>query len=233
MEKSNLLYLETRQNIYNLISHNPGLHLRKISRKLHMPLSTLEYHIRFLIKHKLISFSKKGRYQRFYTLEPSSYKYKKILDLLRKDTSRNVILLIMHNTVASRREISEELELHPNTVSNILKKLIDMEIIEQAPYEKGYCLFFLDDEGTEGRAKRKAKGREVFYRLTVSFCYFTYEALIVYRDSIFDDPSFKTILDEMKTNINNGIPKKLLDPISAVDKAIEAMYDVFPHPYHV
>ncbi|HUS99823.1 MAG TPA: helix-turn-helix domain-containing protein [Candidatus Thermoplasmatota archaeon] len=61
-----VLDLETRRKIYDIISKNPGLHLSKIADLLSMRISHVEYHVNFLEKHEIITIEKSTGYKRFY-----------------------------------------------------------------------------------------------------------------------------------------------------------------------
>ena len=60
----NILELETRRKIYDFIQKFPGLHVREISRRLEIPFSTLQYHLRFLEKRELVKAKDDGKYIR-------------------------------------------------------------------------------------------------------------------------------------------------------------------------
>jgi len=59
-----ILELETRRKIYDLISKNPGLHLSKISELLKMRISLVEYHMRYL--EKIVTVDKKTGFSRYF-----------------------------------------------------------------------------------------------------------------------------------------------------------------------
>ena len=61
-----LLEIETRRNIYDLITKNPGLHLSKIAQLLSLRLSLVEYHLRYLEKNNIILGISEEGYKRYY-----------------------------------------------------------------------------------------------------------------------------------------------------------------------
>jgi len=237
MDKSDILSLEVRRKIYNFIKMNPGMHLRKISRELKIPKTTLMYHIKVLKEHELLSTNLKEGYTRFYVIKNVSYRYKKVLNLLRNDTTRNILLMILLYKISSRREISEELGMHPNSITFQLRKLLKMDIIESAPFENGYYKFVLEPKDkSEGIIKRSQNGREKFYRLTMNAIDPVYEAFIIYQDVLFDDPTIKSIVDIMNIALEADNPIKTPGKIDRDvndrgDKIFEILFMIFPLPF--
>lgn len=68
-----ILKSETRKQIYNFILKYRGLRLREVSRKLKIPMSTLNYHLRYLEKYGLIVINSEEIYERFYEIFPHPY----------------------------------------------------------------------------------------------------------------------------------------------------------------
>jgi len=54
MKQKDLMSLKTRKIIYNYILKNPGAHFREISRENNIPLTTINYHLRYLQKYNLL-----------------------------------------------------------------------------------------------------------------------------------------------------------------------------------
>jgi len=65
MFKEEILENERRRNIYAIIEANPGIHLRELQRVLNMPLATLEYHLSYMARKKIIFREKIGHYMRY------------------------------------------------------------------------------------------------------------------------------------------------------------------------
>ncbi|UCH71401.1 MAG: hypothetical protein JSW62_03110 [Thermoplasmatales archaeon] len=225
MFQGDVLNLKIRNEIYSYILNHPGMHLSRLSRDMKISKTTLNYHKNQLVKTNLITISKSKGYQRFYVLQNSAIKYKKILDILRHKTPRHILLLTLIHTVSSRKEMIGELNLHPNTVDKTLTKLLKMDILEVAPVNRGVI------QRTDGGiVKRNPEGREVFYRITKSTIEDIYEAFIIYQKTIFEEDSIGAIVDTFdRANIlPNEIPRR--------DKSFDRVYDkleeIFPHPYH-
>jgi len=135
--------IETRQKIYDLVIKNPGLHQAKIAQMLEMRKSLAEYHLKYLEKNNAIISVKEDGYKRYYTEESEvDIEGKKVLSLVRQETPRNIILLLLKNPVLKHKEIAEQLKISPSTLSYHLNKLMDQGIIDVKKYgeDKGYVI---------------------------------------------------------------------------------------------
>lgn len=137
-----LLELETRRKIYNLILRNPGLHLSKISEVLRMRTSLVEYHIFYLAKNEMISIAKEGGYNRYYVKGKTGSVDKKILSLLRQELPLRIVLFLLKNKNAQHKTILKNFDVAPSTLSYHLKKLVQNEIITVTHFgeNRGYTV---------------------------------------------------------------------------------------------
>ncbi|KYK32942.1 MAG: hypothetical protein AYK22_06770 [Thermoplasmatales archaeon SG8-52-3] len=135
-----VLELETRRKIYDLINQNPGIHLSRISQILEMRTSLVEYHLNFLEKNEIISSDKETGYKRYYVKGKIGIKERKHLFILRQKTVLEIILFLLKNEVSPHKIILENVKVSPSTLSYHLKKLEKKEIIELNRYgeNKGY-----------------------------------------------------------------------------------------------
>lgn len=150
MEK-NVLELETRRNLYEIIKNNPGLHLREISRQSGLLPSLVEYHIRYLVKYDLVYSAKEQNYLRFYCSKspanngysiPLNNRQKKILHLLRKNVALKIVYLILRKNSVKHKDILDEIDKSGSTLSYYLDKMVKADILKhtRTGEEKGYCL---------------------------------------------------------------------------------------------
>ena len=137
-----VLELETRREIYDLIAKNPGLHLSKIAESLHMRVSLVEYHILYLIKNDVITGNKESGYIRFYVKDKIGTMDKKTLSILRQKVPLRIILLLLKKDISQHKEILQEIDVAASTLSYHLKKLVNCNIISMKSYgdEKGYSV---------------------------------------------------------------------------------------------
>jgi len=225
-EKRDVLSLEMRRMIYNLILKNPGLHIRATQRRVNMPYTSLKYHLDYLVKRDLIASKTYRRYQRYFAKDSMSCESKKIISILREKTTNEIIIFLLVNVCSSRNELSKELGKDATTVTFHLKKLSELGLIEKA---------IVNDVGVflpkSNRAyDRKPVGNEVLYILTNSRL--IYDALITYQDSLSEIDNIEQILNYFNYMISDGVPKKIKNYMSSMDSIVEVFYDVFPHPYY-
>jgi predicted transcriptional regulator len=141
MFKDEILNNERRGKIYACIKKNPGVHLREIQRLLNIPLTSLQYHLNYMAKRRIIFEEKTENYTKYYCelLEPVD---KKVLSVLRQKRLREIVLLILINKKANCHLMVETLNLSPPTISFYLKHLVENNIVERTKigYENFYTL---------------------------------------------------------------------------------------------
>jgi len=129
MDDEDDMTLENRKLIYRHISNNPGSHLREISRKLKIHLSTLRYHINYLEKEGLIDSKKEENLKIYFISGKLPAKDKKITPLLQQKRFRNIILVIIVSPGLTHSEISNKLSIKPPTLTKYIHILEDRGII--------------------------------------------------------------------------------------------------------
>ncbi len=136
---NDILELEIRQKIHNLISKNPGIKLSRIAKLLKLSVPLADYHLRYMYNHGLITYEKiSGAHKRYYLTGSTSLQDKKYLRLLRQDIPLQIVLYLLKNPQAQHKDILENFELAPSTLSYYLKKLIKQGIITTTPHKRGY-----------------------------------------------------------------------------------------------
>jgi len=137
-----ILELETRRKIYDLVAKNPGLHMSKIAEILSMRVSLVEYHLIYLVKNQVINALKESGYLRFYIKGKIGTEDKKLLSLLRQKIPLRIILFLLKNNRAQHKEILQNIDVAPSTLSYHLKKLFKFNLITVNTYgdQRGYCI---------------------------------------------------------------------------------------------
>jgi DNA-binding MarR family transcriptional regulator len=224
-----ILELDARKKIFNFIYKYPGLHFRELSRKLAIPRSTLNYHLKYLEKRGLITVNSSGKYSLYYVTNNIGNGQKKMIQLFRQETPRNIVLYFLIQTCASRVELSKVLEKHPTTIETHIKKLLDMDIIEPAPFIDGKVHV---KHGLIKFVERSPVGKEIIYRL--KDCNKTSDLMILYDKRSLDE-NYVYILPEFYNRwASNNERNEKLQPIKKViESCEEALFEVFPHPYHI
>ena len=218
----NILELETRRKIYDFIQKFPGLHVREISRRLEIPFSTLQYHLRFLEKRELVKAKDDGKYIRYYTYSKFGRKEKDVVDLIRNKTTRSMIFYFLTFIVCSQAEMSKSIEKHPTTIEFHLKKMEKMGIIKQVKSE--YGVVKLDFKPYE--VEHIQEGNEIIYCLVDP--YLIYDLLVIHKENVLDDEEFRQMFEYIEFGVETGIPDKISSPRDAVDTLIKLFWDMFP-----
>ena len=205
-----------------MIVKYPGLHLREISRKINIPFTTTRHHLNHLEKHEFVIRKKDGRHYRFYAKNKLDHRDKKIIDILRHKTPREIILLLLAFVECSQIEISKNLEKHPSTISFHLNKLQNMEIVERVE---------VDTDGifkeNIPNIKRNLITNETIYMLKDP--YYVYHFLMKYRDKFYGDTKFRFVLDYVNLFLSEGMPDEILSSESSIDSIEKFVYkNLFP-----
>ena len=124
-----ILSLDTRRRLYEKINRFPGLHFREIQRRSELAIGSLRYHLDFLERNKIITSRREGDILRFY---PSGLtaEERRLLGLLRQKHIREIVIFLLKQPKASHKDIVNEVDLAPSTVSWYLKKLESSKAIE-------------------------------------------------------------------------------------------------------
>jgi predicted transcriptional regulator len=141
MFKDEILENENRKKIYDAIERSPGIHLREIQRILDMPLTTLEYHLSYMARKRIIYSETDTHYKRYYA-KPLDEEDKKVLSALRQKRLREVVILILSHGKAKYQFMAEYLKIPHSTLSFYLKYLVDNGILlkEKVGYETIYTV---------------------------------------------------------------------------------------------
>ncbi len=227
-----ILNISKKRTIYEFILENPGIHKREISRQLKIPLSTLGHHLRYLEKYNLILSKYIGGYIRYSAVDKIGKKDKEMLILLRQETPRNIILSLTMNIIRSQIDLSEDVDKSQATIAFHLKKLKEMELIEEAEIEDGMIKRLVPGYWMD----RKPRGKEKFYRMkSEEILYRIYNLMIAHYQKLPDDPIIKTFIEvEPETFTEKNIVrdyKVLQSPKSMIESVEEALFDIFPIPF--
>jgi len=129
MSEEDVLKLATRRKIYNYILKHPGLHERELSRRLDIPLATLDYHLFYLKKKEFITFKSDDGFTRYFITGKVGVEDKKVLTILRQRVFRKIIIFLLLNPLSLHRDISEFIGLARSTTSFHLNRLNDLGIV--------------------------------------------------------------------------------------------------------
>jgi predicted transcriptional regulator len=170
--KEKVLEHEKRREIYEFLKENPGLHMREIQRRLDIPFSTLEYHLDYLEKHEIVDEEEDRRYCRYFAEDLDVFE-KKVVSALRQARLREIILVILSESLYCFKDLVEHLSMAHSSLSTYLSHLVK-----------------------EGILIRKRIGNEVCYRIVNEER--VVRALFCYRSSFMDkliDKALDSFLD--------------------------------------
>ena len=231
ISKENILDLQMRREIYDFILKNPGLHERELSRRIEMPKTTLRYHINYLMKYDLVVIKPDGGYSRFYVTQKVGKRDKEILNLLRQETPRKIVIMLLTPGPGdifidkeTRREAYKKPETYFKTYSK--KELIELTKhwhgpnVSQFRLDKHYTTidFHLRKMLDADLIEKVKVGREKKYRLKDEDMIWAF--LIKYQKAL----STKSINLYLSWQ-NEGW-------IRFLDNILDGVYEILPHPYH-
>lgn len=125
-----ILEVESRRRVYDFIRSNPGSHMREIRRRLDMTLGNLEYHLRYLERHDMITV-REGGYNRYYVKHDVGVEDQKLLGLLRQTIPRRILIFLLLNPGSSHQDIHADFDVSASTLSYHIGKLIDAGVVEK------------------------------------------------------------------------------------------------------
>jgi len=218
----NILELEARRGIYEFIHKSPGLHIREISRRLSVPFTTLQYHLRYLEKRELVKVKTDGKYSRYFVSSEFGRKEKDIVNLLHKKTPSMIIFYLLTFVVSSQAELSKSLDKHPTTIEFHLKKMEKNGIIRQVKSEYGVIKFDFKPYELE----HIQEGNEIIYSLEDP--YRIIDLLITYKKNLLEDLEFREMFEYIDYMVSTGVPDKMTSPRKAIDAVEDLFWKIFP-----
>lgn len=161
-ELKEVLSLDVRQRIYNLLRESPGLHFREIQRRTGLATGSLQYHLDYLVKKHLVRTVKEKKFSRFYLIREPFVQEKEMAALRQESTRKIVLFLLSKKRGASNKQISKAISLSPSTTSWHLDKLF-----------------------TDNLVSKKRKGKKTIYFLVEPDK--SAQVLLSYKKSFFDE----------------------------------------------
>jgi predicted transcriptional regulator len=225
-----ILKLETRRQIYKIITKYPGLHLREISRRINVPLSSLRHHLRVLKKQGFIVSKSDSRFTRYYVTGKIGRDYKELMSLLRQDVPRKIILLLLVAGPAELYDVNNENRQNPELRAALhsKKELKNLTKYWKKPYDELFSLckhsttieFHLKKLFDKGLIEKITVGKESKYKLKDELALSIWEFIVENQGSLSD-----SLVDLMITWSNRWLKK-------SVEVRCNVVWDIFPHPYH-
>lgn len=128
--QKNTLDSETRERIYGIIKNTAGICIRELQRETGFAIGQLTYHLSILLKSNLINEESDNRFRRFYVKDIPEDE-RKLLFLLRHNTIRKIIILLLEKEKIMNKEISKSLLLSPATISWYIHNLKEHKLVKE------------------------------------------------------------------------------------------------------
>ena len=137
-----------RMQIHAFIMAHPGTHLRGIERELNLAMGVIQYHIYRLEKDGKIISRRRGLYKRFYPILVFGEGQLDILDVLSRETERDILLFLLENPHATQKDLSEYAKISPSSINWHMKRLCDSKLVE-TKREGGKVMYYVIVKPTE------------------------------------------------------------------------------------
>jgi len=124
-----VLELENRRKIYQLVSKYPGMYLREIEKEIGLSIGVLEYHLSYLEKKEILSVEREGHRKRYFIREDVSFGDKATIALLRQEIPRRIVIHLMLNPDSSFQDVLAQFNISKSTLSFHMKKLTSQELV--------------------------------------------------------------------------------------------------------
>lgn len=159
--KKDILDLPVRKKLFLYVQANPGVHFREIQRDMELQVGQLEFHLNELVKKEALVKEIKTGNARFYVRDKFSHEERKVMNFLRKEVSRDIILYLLENPDSSPTDILKVFTFSGPNLSYHLRRMLKEGIIDF-----------------------ETKGRERVYHITDPELIET--LLVMYRSTLFD-----------------------------------------------
>jgi len=141
------LALSARDKIYRAITKNPGLHFRELQRRTGLATGSLQYHIDYLSRRRLIKSVKQGKFVRYYSASGEQFgENETLMNLLRQESLRKIMLFLLTKRSATNLTISSAIELSPSTISWHLSKLVENNVVGVRKRARKKYFYLLEPE---------------------------------------------------------------------------------------
>src|SRR6266540_2821451 len=119
------LELESRRRIYDFLTANPGVHLRRIGQALGMSTGMLSYHLGYLERNGVLKAEEDGHRKRYFIARAFVEAQRRILAVLRQDVPRKIVIELLRSVGVSK-----------STLSYHLQKLMQRELLVRTKRER-------------------------------------------------------------------------------------------------
>jgi predicted transcriptional regulator len=139
LESDTTLENETRKLIYNHIISHPGISFNILKSALKLNDSTLRYHLNYLERTKKISLGSENGRRNYFPYSGKTYiipnggEPDSLASYRLSSTQERIIAAIHRNPKINQKELVRLTKINRMTLSNNLKKLMDMCLVRKIP----------------------------------------------------------------------------------------------------
>ncbi|TFG11137.1 MAG: HTH domain-containing protein [Promethearchaeota archaeon] len=134
-----------RKKIYEFITKNPGVHFNKLVKSLNISVFSVEWHLNILLKFDLIRKVKIEKYEAYFDSKLDS-KNDEILHIISREKCKRIIQYLKQNNEGySKNYLSNELNIHSNTISKYIEKLEEFGLLLKKELSN-MTLYFLNED---------------------------------------------------------------------------------------
>ncbi len=128
-----VLQHDGRQQVYDLVQAEPGMHFMDLCERLPFGASTLNYHLRVLERNEFVTRVKDGRYVRFFDRRSGAFagERKTAVSALRNNTTAAIADCIVQNPGIAQRDLAEAFGIAASTVSWHVERLQRSGLVEK------------------------------------------------------------------------------------------------------
>jgi predicted transcriptional regulator len=146
--EEDVLELENRRRIYQLLLKYPGMYLREMEKELGLAVGVLEYNLSYLEKKEILMVEREGNRKRYFIREGFSWGDKITVGLLRQEIPRRIVIYLMLNENASFQDVLAQFKISKSTLSFHMKKLTEANIVGSEKDGRATNYRVLDPENT-------------------------------------------------------------------------------------
>lgn len=139
---------DNRNSVMNFVKNNPGSTVLEISRGAGVNPGTVRYHLFILgLNHRVISNRADNKYVRYFT-NTNSYSKDElfVMSLLKRDSLRKVLRLLMEKPGLSNVQLSRELNMPESSVSRYIKELSSRGVVQRNAAAGNVGSYFISDQ---------------------------------------------------------------------------------------
>ncbi len=145
LTKEDVLENPTRVKIYEYIVKNPGVYFNKIVKETEINIPVVAWHINMLIKFDFVKKEKIDNRDIYYKSDLDIETVKKAVILSSEKNQKILFFLKENDSGLSKTQLSDALQMHPNTISKCLEDLENIKVINNLT-ESNKTLYFLTEK---------------------------------------------------------------------------------------